>query len=236
MTDADAQWKVLPHDPLTQLDDELWRMEGALPRGSLRRVMTVARQPDGGLVIHNGIAMSDDERAKLEALGRPAVLLVPNGFHRLDAAAYVARYPWLRVVCPRGARDAVRKVVRVDGVYGETDLGAGLTLEPVDGTREREGVLVAKSAKGRTVVFNDLIFNMPHGVGLEGFVLRYLTRSTGGPRTTVVSRLALLADKPAARAHLERLATDDLQRIVVSHHEVIASEPAATLRAIAATL
>jgi hypothetical protein len=55
-----------------------------------------------------------------------------------------------------------------------------------------------------------------------------------------VSRIArwfLAKDKPALRAHLERLAAiPDLRRICVSHHETIDREPAKVLRDVAATL
>lgn len=229
-------WKVLPHGPLEQLDENVWRMEGDLPRGALKRVMTVARRKDGGLVIHNGIAMNDEERAKLEALGTPAVLLVPNAFHRLDAPAYVQRYGGLQVLCPQGARAAVESRVPVHGVYGEVPLGDGLTLEHLDGVREREGVLRIEGPKGPTVVFNDMLFNLPHFGGVEGFVFRYLTASTGGPKISRLARLAFVSDKALVRAHLERLATKDLQRVLVAHQDVIAENAPDVLRAVAATL
>jgi len=56
---------------------------------SLKRTMTVARLTDGRLVIHNGIAIADIQLRQLGALGTPAFLIVPNGFHREDAAADV---------------------------------------------------------------------------------------------------------------------------------------------------
>ena len=86
-------------------------------------------------------------------------------------------------------------------------------------------------------MFNDVVFNMPHGRGVPGFIFRYLTGSTGGPRVTRLFRVLAVKDKPALRAHLERLAaTPDLKRIVVSHHLPIIVAPAETLRSVAAAL
>ncbi len=52
-----------------------------------------------------------------------------------------------------------------------------------------------------------------------------------------IARWFIAGDKPALRAHLERLAaTPELRRIVVSHHEVIDRDPARVLRDVAATL
>src|SRR5690606_38404698 len=87
------------HGPLERLEDNLWRVEGALPNMALRRVMTVVRMADGRLVIHSAIALPDELMAQIEAWGRPSYLLVPNAYHRLDAPAYKARYdrntgPW----------------------------------------------------------------------------------------------------------------------------------------------
>src|SRR6218665_296202 len=111
------EWRVLRHGPLVQLSDNLWWVEGEIPRMSLKRVMTVVRRSDGTLVIHSAIAMGDKEQRELEALGTPAVLLVPNGMHRLDAPAYKKRYPTLRVYAPRGSREKVEEVMPVGGTY-----------------------------------------------------------------------------------------------------------------------
>ena len=35
------------------------------------------------------------------------LLVVPGGFHRLDAKIYKARYPQVKVLCPAGARQKV---------------------------------------------------------------------------------------------------------------------------------
>ena len=109
--------------------------------------------------------------------------------------------------------------------------------ETLEGTGESEGVLVVRDADGTTLVFNDAVFNMPHAPGFSGFVLRYLTASSGGPRISRVARLFVVKDKSALRAHLERLAAlPSLVRAIVSHHETIAGDVGRTLRDVAATL
>ena len=51
---------------------------------------------------------------EIEAFGTPSVLVVPNGFHRLDAKVFKDRYPAMRVYCPAGDRKKVEQVVKVD--------------------------------------------------------------------------------------------------------------------------
>lgn len=236
MAKANATWTVLAHGPLEKLDDGLWRIEGSLPGMALKRVMTIARLADGTLVVHNAIALDDAGMRALDALGKVAFIIVPNGYHRLDAPSFAKRYPDARVLAPRGARAKVEEVVTVNGDYGDLPADPRVRLEHLDGVRDGEGIMRVESDDGVTLVFNDLVFNMPHMPGFSGFVMRVLG-SSGGPRVTRIARTFLIKEKAAVRAHLERLAaTPRLKRIVVSHHQVIVDAPSATLARVAATI
>jgi hypothetical protein len=59
-----AEWTVLPHDPIEKHSSDLWSVSGNMPGGNQRR-MTLARRADGGLVIHNPIALADDALREL---------------------------------------------------------------------------------------------------------------------------------------------------------------------------
>ncbi len=233
-----TSWEVLPHGPLQPLADNLYFVSGELPGMPLRRGMTVVRLHNGDLLLHSAIAMGEEAMAELEALGRPAWLVVPNGFHRIDAPRYKARYPDLRVVCPRGARKAVEKVVGVDVTYdGLTLPGEAAQIEHLDGLKDREGVLRVVSEDGVTLVFNDAFFNVPHGSGLFWLVYGRLMGNAGGPRVTSVARMVLVGDKKAYGAHLARLAeTPDLKRLVPGHGDIVDADAAGVLRRVAATL
>ncbi len=231
------EWKVLPHDKLGKLDSNVWRVLGTLPSGPLKRVMTLVKNAKGGLVIHNGICMDEAEMADIEALGEPEILVVPNGYHRLDAASYKQRYPNMVVYCPRGGRARVAEVVAVDGTYESFPNDEVVRVETLLGTKEGEGVMIVQGDGGATLVLNDVLFNMPHAPGFGGFLLKTLTASSGGPKVSRLARIALVKDKAALRAHLERLAdTAKLARIIVSHHEVITDNPRDVLRGVAATI
>jgi hypothetical protein len=230
-------WRVLPHRPLEQLSQRVWRLEGELEGMPMKRVMTIAARGDGGLVVHNAIAGDDPTMAAIAALGEIRAIVVPSGFHRLDAKVFHERFPDAQVICPAGARAKVEQVVPVTATYdGVADDGV-IELQTIDGTRAREGAMIVRDRDGTTVVLNDLVFNMPHISGAQGFVLRYITRSSGGVKITRIARLFLVADKRAVRGHLERLAAlPDLRRVIVSHHETIDREPGRALAAVAATL
>ncbi len=237
MAKVDTEWRVLAHRPIEKLEENLWIVQGTLPGMALKRVMTLVRLEDGRVVIHSAVALDEPSMAEIEAWGTPAVMLVPNAYHRLDAPAYLARYPGLQVLCPRGSRRKVEEVVRVDGDYDAFDGGATASLEHLDGVRKVEGAMTVRSRSGTTLVLNDAVFNMDHGSGLAGLIFRYVTASTGGPKVTRLFRWLAVKDTAAFRAHLVRLAdTPDLLRIVVSHHRPITERPADTLREVAAAL
>ncbi len=234
---SERGWNVIAHEPIEKLEENLWRVEGSLPGMPMKRVMTVGKRADGRLVIHNAIALDDASMAALEAFGEPAFLVVPNGYHRLDAPAFKARYPKIAAYCPRAARSRVEKVVPVDGDYGAFPADDAVKLETLAGVGDAEGIMTVKSSSGTTIVFNDMLFNMPHTTGAHGFVFKHVTGSSGGPKVTRIARLFLLKDKVAFRRELERLAdTPDLVRVIVSHHETIGGDVAGTLRSVARTL
>lgn len=230
-------WTVLPHGPIEKLTENLWRVEGDLGSPPIKRVMTIAKRDDGGLVVHGPMALEEAAMKEIEAFGPVATIVVPNGFHRMDAKVFRERYPQAKVVCPRGSRARVEQVVAVDGDFGSFAEDGSVSLEHARGVREIEGVMRVRSGDGVTLVLTDLVFNMPHKPGLRGFVLRHVLASSGGPRVSRIARLAIVKDKRAARAYLEELAaTPHLKRVIVAHHETIAERPGEVLRQVAATL
>lgn len=237
MAKAHDSWKVLPHRPIEVVADNLWRVEGKLENMPLKRVMTIARRSDGQLVIHNAIALDDESMAKIDAWGPVAWLVVPNGYHRLDARIFKDRYPQARVLCPAGAAKKVAEVVAVDGNYADFPADRDVAFETLDGVGEQEGVMIVRSPDGVTLVFNDAIFNMPDVKGFTGWILRNITQSTGGPRISRIVKLFVVKDRKRFREHLLRLAdTPALRRMIVSHDRMVRDDAAAALRAAAATI
>jgi len=235
-----STWKVLPHGPITELEENLWTVTGSfdIPFNPLKRVMTIVRRSDGTLVLHGLMALGEETQREVEALGEIAYLVVPSGFHRLDAGRYRARYPNATMLAPAGARARVEKMAKIDATYEGYEADATTSLEDVDGLAQREGALVVKSKRGTTVVMNDALFNMPeHQPGVSGFVLKHVTQSTGGPKVSRTARIGLVADRARYRAALEKIATtENLVRVIVAHHVPIEENVAAALRSAASTL
>lgn len=227
---------MLDNGPLERLEDNLWMVRGALPDMPmpLKRTMTVMRTSDGRLVIHSAIALEEAAMRELEAAGKPAILVVPNGWHRLDAHAYKTRYPDIKVLCPAKQAKRVRECVPVDGALEDFGADDHVRVEPLDGFKVGEGVFIVKSGPHVTLVFNDLFMNQPHLPGFWGFLYGAFGAS-GGPRVHPMMRL-FSKNKPL-RAHLERLATiEGLFRIIPGHGDPVLERPAESLAEVAGRL
>lgn len=223
------KWTVLPHKPIQKLEDNLWYVDGLL--GNIRRVMVVLRLADQRLIIWNGIALDEPEMKELEAWGTPAFLVVPNGLHRMDARIYKERYPSLTVIAPPGARQKIEQVVKVDRTDG--DVGdASVKMSFPACAKEREAMLEVKHADGSvTLVLNNLVMNMRHQSGFGGFMFKLMGFTGDTPNVPLPTRIVLIKDKPGLKTLLGQLAaTPSLKRVIVSHGEMIETNPGQGLR------
>jgi hypothetical protein len=236
MAKAFSEWKVLPHGPIEKLAENLWWVQGSLPGMSLKRVMVIARMNDGRLVVHNGIALEEAAMKEIEAFGKPAFLVVPNGGHRLDAPAYKKRYPELKVVTPKGSRERVEQVLAVDLTFEEFPSDETVRFETLRGVAEAEGAMIVKSSDGTTVVLNDAMFNMDKKRDPLGWFFTTLLGSAPGPRVSRLAKLVYIKDAGALRAELLRFAElPELERVIVAHEKVASGAAAAASLRTAAT-
>jgi hypothetical protein len=231
-------WQVLPHGLLTRLADTVYTVNGQLDTllGETTRRMTVVRLVGRRLAIFGAIALREEEMEKLEALGKPTFLIAPAGTRRLDVDAWLTRYPRLQLVDPPEARSKLGDVAGWSGDLHELDLGdprVSLTLVP--GTRGHEFALLVKSSSGKSLVLNELIFNLPRARGYRATLMQLAGL---GPAPTIppLVRLTRVRDKAALRDQLIAWAKlPGLERIVPCHGEPI-ERPREVLLQLARTL
>jgi hypothetical protein len=225
-------WTVLAHEPIEKHTDNLWSVSGKMPSGNQRR-MAIARRADGKLVIHNPIALGEDDMKQLEAFGKPGFLIVPNAFHRQDSVIYKQRYPEISVLCPQTARKKVSQVVEVAGHLDEMPKDENVEVFHLRGMKEREGALRVKSKDGSGLVFNDALLNLEPRSGAAGFFMAP-TGTLGVPRFT---RWFLAKNTAQLKEHLEELAgSSGLTHVLPGHGKVIQSEATSALKQAAALL
>jgi hypothetical protein len=231
-------WTVLPHGPLTQVDDGILTVTGDIhmPLVDLERRMTVVRLRGGSSVIYSAVALDEAGMEQIEALGMPRWLVVPGDAHRLDAKIFKQRYPQLQVITPEGARKRVQEVVPVDAVsvdFGDPEV----TLRTVAGTGGHEAALLVRRRRGTTLILSDLIGNLRRKGGFEGWLLHVMGFGGDKPEIPIVEKMLMVRNKADLRQQmLDWAAIPDLRRILVSHGAPIEADPAQTLHELAATL
>ena len=224
-------WTVLPHGPLEKLEPNLWAVEGTIPMpaGELSRRMCIARLGDGRL--------REEAMREVEAFGKPSFLLVPNGYHRLDIAAFKQRYPQLRVLAGEGSKKRVEEKVPVEGGWNEAPRDPDVSVESLGGTKVDEAVVSVRSG-GRVSLcfFGDAVMNIPHRPGVGGLLFRLLGVS-GRPRVTAIARWFIVGDRAVFREHLLRLAgRAGLRRMIPCHGGIVEDDAPAVLRRVAEEL
>jgi hypothetical protein len=192
--------------------------------------MVVARDEQRRLLLHSVIAMDAPRMAALEALGTLTWMFVPNGYHRLDAPAYKARYPQLRVIAPTGSLARVRKALEVDSTYADFESTLVLHAEEAPWASAAEGCVRVHSSDGVTLVFNDLLWTPPKH-GWSAHVNRWLGQ---GPQAPWLARRMYARDEARLKAWLEGLArTPNLVRLIPGHGPPVIEDAAKTLSRIA---
>jgi hypothetical protein len=235
-------WEVQPHGPLDEIDDGILTATGeiVMPLGRFPRRMTVLRLRGGRTAIWSAIALPEDDMARIEALGKPSVLIVPNPGHRLDSHIWKERYPDIKVLTPPGAYGDVEEAVEVSAVEQGAVEDAlddpAVRFVVVDGTDEAESALQVKRASGLTLIVNDIIGHVQHPHGLGATIMAHLfdygTDEPSIPKT--VKRY--ITDPAALASQLRAWAALDPVRIIVSHGDPITVDPAGQLRRLAGEL
>jgi hypothetical protein len=230
-------WTVLPHGPVERIDENLWAVESDVPGVPLlKRRMSIVRRGDGGLLFFNAVPVGDAALAQIETLGRPALLVVPQHLHMMDAHAFRAKLG-VRVYAPAATRALVAEQVEVDGAFEDLPPDPAVRVETVAGFKTGEGFALVRSGPRVSLVVADMVLNVPPAPGFTGLLYRLLGFSGDRPKLPTPVRLRVLRDKRALRAQMEALAaTPGLARIVPSHGAIVGRDPAGVLREIAASL
>lgn len=224
-------WKVLPHTPIEKLDDHLWRVEGKMESG-VKRVMSVLRMDDGRVLLHNAIALDDAEMAEIDAWGEVVGILVPNAFHRMDSRIMAERYPRAKVYAPAAAVKAASKATPVHGTFADAPGDASVKVRHLAGVKDKEGVVEVRGSSGLSLVFNDLLLNLPP----VGYPQELFLGPTGCFSVPRFARWVFVSDKSAFIGEIERFADQGPARIIPGHGADLTTDADARLREAAARL
>ena len=218
---------------IQRLDEGLFVVDGPDRVAGLRigTRMTVVRLRDGRLFLHAPVPHDDGLDSELEALGPVAFLVAPNKLHHRWLG------PWA-AACPRATVFGVEGLgaKRPDLLFHRpledtppTDWAGDLDQARIAGVPYVNEVAFLHRAS-ESLLLTDFAMNFP--ALPEGAGTRLWLRAMGlggGLRTSRLLR-ALVRDRAALRAALERVLAWHFDRIVVSHGGVLATGGAEALR------
>ncbi|MGZ2412203.1 hypothetical protein ACUXST_001624 [Sphingomonas sp. F9_3S_D5_B_2] len=226
------EWVVAPHGPLREIEPGLLTVVGEIkmPLGAFPRRMTVIALERGGTALYSPIPLREPDMKRIEALGEPAYLIVPNPAHRLDIRAFHHRYPRAKVVTAPGAKSRVEEAVKP--AQTSARLGKSASLIVVAGTGEREVALLVGGERS-SLITNDIIGNVRSPRGIGGWLINRILRFGPKPHVPRDVRGLLINDKEALATQFRLWAEiEGLERIIPSHGEIIA-DPGPVLRRLA---
>lgn len=224
---------IYPHGGLAALADNLWQVRGSL-KFPVPRNMTVLRASTGQLVLYSVVALHEAGMRSLEALGEPAVLVIPHRRHQMDAPFYKARYPRIRVLSPNPAQ--VRGV-SVDGGLGELR-AFDIQSYVLPGNTHEDVVMDVPlvGVEGRALCVCETLGNvtMP---GAWSLIFRVLGPPGGGFGVARAVRLREIRGSSELRAWLSLQAERrDLQALLFGHGPALTQGIADALRQAATQL
>ncbi|CAL4868542.1 hypothetical protein MMA231_02824 [Asticcacaulis sp. MM231] len=215
---------------LVPFGDEIWIADGTNVQGLLGfhfpTRMAVIRLCSGDLFIWSPVALSEDLRIAVNALGRVRHLVAPNTLHHLFISDWAQAYPDAQV---HGAPGVTRiiKTVPVDNELGNTPSPAW--LEEIDqvimeGNRiTREVVFFHRSSS--TALFTDLLQQYPASwfTGWRALIAEWdglLGSEPGVPRKF----RSAFNNRRAARTALKHILSWPTTKVLMAHGEPITKD------------
>jgi len=212
-----------------RLADNLWvaKRPFQLPvvRAEVGTRMTIVRLADGGLFLHSPVRLDQGLRQALDELGQVRAIVAPSRVHHLFVGDYVAAYPQAKSYAAPGLPER-RRDINFDAVLTDVapDLWRGQLEQNIFRGAPVLNEVVFFHDASRTVIFTDLVFNLPVSARRNAPVFFRILDVPGkfGPHRMI--RRRAIRDRAAARQSVERILRWDFDRVIMSHGDVLETD------------
>lgn len=194
--------------------------------------MAAIRLADGGLFLWSPIALTDELRAAVDALGEVRHLIAPNSLHHMYLDAWRNAYPDARALAAPGLARK-RPDLTFDAILGSAADSAWdgeIDQVVMEGNRITTEVIFFHRASG-CVLVTDLIQQMPRGwySGWRALVARLDLMTAPSPSVPRKFRVAF-SDRRAARTAAEKVLAWPAERLIMAHGPVVDTGAQGVLR------
>jgi hypothetical protein len=217
---------------LQPFGEEIWLADGPVTDvGGFRYPtrMAVIRLAGGALFIWSPVALGDDLKAAVDALGTVRYVIAPNALHHLFLGEWQRAYPGALLYAPPGLR-ARRKDIAFGGDLGDTP--APQWAADIDQVLVHGNLITTEAVffhrQSRTAIFTDLIqhFSPAWFGGWRAVVARLDLMAAPAPAVPRKFRFAFV-NRRAARAALRRIRAWPAQKVVMAHATPVEADGAA---------
>jgi hypothetical protein len=189
---------------------------------------TVVRLSDGGLFVHCPVALDDETRREVDALGEVRAVVASSLFHHLYVGEWMKAYPQaLFAACP--GLSEKRPDLAFGHVLGDEPhpLWAG-DLAQVDFSARFEKEVVFFHPCTRTMICADALLNLRRHPSRLTRVVAILMANTA-PGKGWMERIAV-KDWKLGREQVDRLLAWDIDKIVLAHGALVERDGRRVLR------
>jgi len=190
--------------------------------------MTLVRLQSGGLFVHCPVALDEETRAAVDALGEVRAVVASSLFHHLYVGQWMEAYPHA-VFCACPGLEKKRADLKWGHVLG--DEPHPLWRDDIDqvffsSRFEREVVFFHRATK--TMICADALLNLStHPSRMTRLVARLMANTA--PGAGWMERFAV-KDWKQGRREVDRMLAWDIERIVLAHGEMVSSDGKRVLR------
>lgn len=215
---------------MTPFGSKLWLVDGPAVRGAAGFLfptrMAVIRLPgEGGLWVWSPVALTEEVRSAVDALGPVRHIVAPNSLHHTFLAEWAAAYPEARVHAAPGLTQDVAGTVIHATLGDEPDPAWSGVVDQVvvRGNRITTEVVFFHRASA-TVLVTDLVQQIPKGWyrGWRAVVARFDLMTAAIPSVPRKFRMATM-DKSMARDAVRRILEWPADSLVMAHGAPIQS-------------
>ncbi len=191
--------------------------------------MTIVRLTGGGLFVHSPVALDEETRRAVDALGEVRAVVAPSIFHHLYVGQWIAAYPTAVFGgCP--GLDRKRRDLALTMVLGDEPHEVWREeLDQVSFSARRENEVDFYHRKSRTLIVADALLNLSqHDDPLTRVVARLM--GNRGPGLGWMEPI-MVRDRALARRQVDRMLDWDIDKVVLAHGTLVEGSGGDVLRA-----
>ncbi|NUP04775.1 MAG: DUF4336 domain-containing protein [Polyangiaceae bacterium] len=181
--------------------------------------MTIVRLSAGGLFVHSPVALDDETRREVDALGEVRAVVAPSLFHHLNVRAWMTAYPKaVYAACP--GLEWKRADLPWSCVIGDQPHPIWADdLDQVYFSARRENEIDFYHPKSRTLIVTDALLNLStHPDRSTRFVARLMGNTAPGVGWV---EPFMVRDRRLARRQLDRILAWDFDRVLLAHGALV---------------